>query len=232
MFDLKPINTNELIAIIAAGIAFMAFLVSFLSNRTTRKDSLRVEKSNAYLQLEVASSDVFRYEAEKSGTIEAFRKTQVSDAEKAEAEDDKAGAAVAYNLYFQTLNLFEVCTRFRRQDVIEHEVFASWVAWFYDTLDDWYFRDQWDDLRTNYKRDVRDIFDMGVAIFGKDRMGESDSPEVDDARKAAFYDLVARQMQCSEIAGWLDKVAIATTEAPPWPWATTVAARLYGTTAQ
>jgi hypothetical protein len=34
-------------------------------------------------------------------------------------------ANIAHNLYFQTLNLFEVCARFRRQEIIEHQVFAS-----------------------------------------------------------------------------------------------------------
>ncbi len=44
-------------------------------------------------------------------------------------------------------------------------MFASWVAWFYDTLDDWYFREMWPDFRGNYTDDVRDIFDLGIALF-------------------------------------------------------------------
>jgi hypothetical protein len=38
------------------------------------------------------------------------------------------------------------------------------MAWFYDTLDDWYFREMWIETRGNYTDDVRDIFDLGVAM--------------------------------------------------------------------
>ena len=54
-FDLKPIGTADLIAILAALIAFAAFATALLS-RSARKDALRVEKSGVYLSLEVASA--------------------------------------------------------------------------------------------------------------------------------------------------------------------------------
>src|SRR3546814_8819917 len=53
-------------------------------------------------------------------------------------------AKIAYNLYFQRLNLFVICGGFRRQATIEHQVLASLVAWFYDTIDDWYVREMWE----------------------------------------------------------------------------------------
>ncbi|CAN5794672.1 hypothetical protein BH11PSE6_BH11PSE6_21190 [soil metagenome] len=55
-FDLKPIGTADLIAILAALIAFAAFATALLFSRSARKDALRVEKSGAYLSLEVASA--------------------------------------------------------------------------------------------------------------------------------------------------------------------------------
>jgi GNAT superfamily N-acetyltransferase len=111
-------------------------------------------------------------------------------------------AGVAVNLYFQTLNLFEVCTRFRKNGVIDEEVFASWISWFYDTLDDWYFREQWrGGMRGNYTPDLQTIFDAGVAIF--DRFGESDEPGIDRQRKRAFYEALGDQLDCDEVRAWL-----------------------------
>src|SRR3546814_5515542 len=76
-------------------------------------------------------------------------------------------AKIAYNLYFQTLNLFEICARFRRQGIIEHQVFASWVAWFYDTLDDWYFREMWEDFRRSeeHTSELQSLMRISYAVF-------------------------------------------------------------------
>ena len=211
-FRLSPIETADLIAITAALVALLAFLFTIWSSRNARRDSLRVEKSTAYLALEVASSDIFRYEAENFERLAPYREMFASPGDiKALTASDSENAIIAYNLYFQTLNLFEVCARFRRQEVIEHEVFASWVTWFYDTLDDWYFRDQWPDLRGNYTADVRDVFDLGLQIF-------SDIPverhhvrgdEVDHARRREFFRRVALVMDCEEIEGWQDAIGVA-----------------------
>lgn len=76
-----------------------------------------------------------------------FRKVETPENPKEIIDKSTENRLHAYNLYFQTLNLFEVCARFRRQKIINSDIFASWIAWFYDTLDDWYFRDQWPDLR-------------------------------------------------------------------------------------
>lgn len=214
MFALKPISTEDLIAILSAAIAFAAFLAAFWYSRGARRDSLRVEKSNAYLELEVASSEVFKYESEHATALKPYRKTRVAPTARAKLLADGEKAAACDNLYYQTLNLFEVCTRFRRQDIIEHEVFASWVAWFYHTLDDWYFRHQWPEIRPNYTSDVRDIFDLGMRAF--EEFGDSDDPEVDAARQARFYQWVAAHMQCTEIADWLSNVRMeAVRPAPP-----------------
>lgn len=211
MLDYLPVATDDRIALVAAAIALGALGVTLWYSHMTRRQTLRVEKSQAYLQLEVASSEVFKYEAEKADVLAPYRLVKVSAAQRAKLKAATAEAMTAYNLYFQTLNLMEVCTRFRRQDIIEHQVFASWVAWFYDTLDDWYFRDQWDDFRDNYTDDVRDIFDIGVAIFTR-----NDDKGVDDARKACFYKAVAQIMDCEEIAGWLTKTTRLAADSPRW----------------
>ena len=212
-FDLKPIATADLIGIMAALIALGAFVTAFLFSRNARRDALRVEKSSAYLNLEVASSDVFKYEAEHSEKLAPYRLLRASATARRKAIADAPNAVFAYNLYFQTLNLFEVCARFRRQDVIEHEVFASWVTWFYDTLDDWYFRDQWAGLRDNYTDDVRDIFDLGIRIF--DDLGDGADEVVDRKRRRRFFEWVAAHMNCTEIRDWPTRVETEAVAPPP-----------------
>ncbi|MDG2532423.1 hypothetical protein P6144_02090 [Sphingomonas sp. HITSZ_GF] len=217
-FALQAVTMTDLIAIISAAVALLAFLAAYWFSRRAREDGLRVEKSTAYLSLEMASSEVFKYEAEKDAELKPYRTVYAAPSARKRL-GGRSNAKIAYNLYFQTLNLFEVCARFRRQSIIEHQVFASWVAWFYDTLDDWYFREMWYDLRSNYTDDVRDIFDLGTAIFarhGEEAPAGDDAEAVlDAARKAEFYAAVAAQMQCREIAGWLDKTEKRAIAPPP-----------------
>jgi hypothetical protein len=167
---------------------------------------LRVERSQTYLSLEIYSGEVFRYEAEHHAVLAPYR--TLAPPTNAEAAADAAAAGRALNLYFLTLNLFEVCARFRRDDLVKPEVFASWVAWMVEILEDDFFRAQWPGLiRSNYTRDVRDIFDVGVEVFS------TALPE--DRRNRAFYAAVAdimakkvagKRQPCAVIAGWLDQI--------------------------
>jgi hypothetical protein len=107
------------------------------------------------------------------------------------------GARNSAQPLYQSLNLFEVCARFRRQDLIKPEVFSSWVAWMAELLEDDFFRACWHSgIRSNYTRDVRDIFDVGVEIYA------AGMPR--DRRDQALYEAVAEIMgDCAVTAGWL-----------------------------
>lgn len=194
-------------------VAFVVLIVTWVFSVLTRRQTLRVERSQTYLSLEIYSGEVFRYEAEHHAVLAPYR--TLAPPTNAEAAADAAAAGRALNLYFLTLNLFEVCARFRRQHIIDTSVFASWVAWFYDTLDDWFFRANWAELRTNYTDDVRDIFDLGVALF--DRYGDADDAEADARRRADFYRSVAAVMGCREIVAWPDKTRMRALAPPPMP---------------
>lgn len=188
-----------------AGSALVFSLLSLLISILAYRRENRVEKSAAYLQLEMNSSEVFKYEAEFAPVMAPLR---LPRRPKALPRGDALCEAreAARNLYFQSLNLFEVCARFRKQDVIAPEVFASWVAWFHDLLEGWHFRETWPEIRCNYTPDVRDIFDVGCAIFAAE--------QAPDARRAAFYAAVGDIMKCDRIGSWLDDLETVKTWSP------------------
>lgn len=197
-------SVNNAIALVAAAIALCSVGVAIFVYWRTEQRERRIEKSSAYLELEVNSSEAFRYQAQHAAVMERLRRWERPDVVPlAESE----AWETTLNYYFQCLNLFEVCANFRRNKIIQPQVFASWVAWFFDLLKDWYFRSIWDsELRSNYTRDVRNIFDLGTDIFR-----EHPEPEV---REREFYKAVAYLMGgCPTIANWLDEIA----EAPVWP---------------
>lgn len=202
MLDLNTTTATNLIGILAALIAAASALFAWLAMRSARRQFERTEArengaaiAGNYLALETASSEIFKYMAENHDGIGALRgeiSTEVmADPSKAEA------LGVLLQLYYQSLNLFEVCARFRRDKLIKAEVFASWVAWMIEILEDGYFRANWKAvIRSNYTRDVRDIFDVGVEIFSR-KMAE-------ERRNRAFYAAVAEIMDdCPVIADWL-----------------------------
>ena len=178
--DFAAPGMDNLLALVAIGMSILSLFISAITYGWSEQRERRVEKSTAYLNLEVNSSEVFRYAAEKAKVLKPLRCAEEGEYCLPDGEALDEAQETAENLYYQSLNLFEVCARFRRQQIVEPEVFASWVAWFYEVLEGWYFRKIWDDeLRENYTEDVRAIFDAGCDIF------ESTIPNLD--RKDAFY---------------------------------------------
>lgn len=194
----------NVIALIALAISILAGLYSWWTGREGRKLERhvaerddRVEKSSAYMALEVHSSEAFRYAGENCEAMAPYETVQPP--EPCPSKDCKA-AQLTRQYYYQCLNLFEVCSNFRRNDVVDKTVYASWVAWFHELLEQWYFRELWvEEMRENYTPDVRHIFDYGVKIFE----GVNDPEE----RRREFYTAVASLFgNCAIIADWPDNV--------------------------
>lgn len=201
----------NVIALIALTISVFAGLYSWWTGREGRKLERhisarddRVEKSTAYLELEVHSSEAFRYAAEN---CEAMKRFESTDPPKRRPSTDTKNAQITRQYYYQCLNLFEVCSNFRRNGVIDETVYASWVAWFHEILDQWYFREIWQaDMRDNYTPDVRNIFDIGVQVYAT----TVDPKE----RREQFYDAVCHLLgECTVVKGWLDGIDTV----PQWP---------------
>ena len=193
----------SVISITLAAIAVAGFVLTGLRDRR----SIRVEKSSAYLQLETHSSAAFRYAAENGAAMEPFE-PRVPPKPRPSLKSNNA--EITRQFYYQCLNLFEVCSNFRRKHVIDHAVYASWVAWFHELLDQWYFRELWQaEMRDNYTQDVRGIFDLGVQIY-KAHPGARD----DELRRREFYKAVSHLLGgCRAVDEWLDKLE----EHPEWP---------------
>jgi len=197
---------NLLIALVAGGLSY--FLVSVRAAR----QALRVERSQAYMDLEIASIDTFRYRAEYAYAIHW---SLTGKNPRRTTENILREQVDQY--FYQCLNLFEVASRFRKAHIIGPEVFASWVAWFFEVLEVKYFRDQWDDeYRDNYTLELQAIFDGGVALWEKlapdhiiedpDELGRPGKEgDITDTLRKEFYKHVGWVVPCSVIATWIEK---------------------------
>lgn len=164
------------------------------------------------MDLEIASIDTFRYRAEYAYAI------HWSLTDKNPKWTNESILKEQVDQYFnQCLNLFEVASRFRKSHIISAEVYASWVAWFFEVLEVKYFRDQWvSEYRDNYTLELQSIFDGGVNLWNNPAGDHVvDDPDVlgrpgvegdlTDALRKEFYKHVGWVVPCSVIATWVEK---------------------------
>ena len=174
---------SEVGQFVAAAIAIVATLATFIYQMS---QSRKLKRQEVYQELELASNEVFRYEAQYAAILQHIQCSERAD--RIYTGEEKG---VADNLIFQTLNLFEIATNFRDQGIFDAKVYASWVIWQFDTLDSWYFRENWPDYRTNYTKELRRIFDEPVRSY--------DEFADDEARRHNFFQHVATVLDCDEI---------------------------------
>ncbi len=199
--------TEISLAVVGIVLGLLSGLLGYLLvSRPAAARALRVERSQAYLQLEIASIDTFRFRAEYAYAI-----VWSLDGSNPKRLRKDILAEQVDQYYYQCLNLFEVVSRFRKEKVIAPEIYASWVAWFFEVLEVRYFREQWRyEYRDNYTRELQQIFDDGIELF--ERFGLSDynpgpeeqgQPGAGDDRisllRDAFYRHVAWVVPCSQI---------------------------------
>lgn len=201
MDDVAGDGMSNIIAILALILTLVSFAVNLgvalmLDAKTRDRERQierredRVEKSAAYLGLELASIDVFKYKADRYEAI-GWARTVAGPPPGA----DLRLVEEANSFFYQCLNLFEVASRFRKDRIIVPEVYASWVAWFYETLEFPYFRSQWAaEYRDNYTPELRRIFDAGMLL---DWAGTDDN-----ARRKQFYETVGAILECPIISQW------------------------------
>ena len=171
-------------------IAFVAFTLALMSYIYTSVREHRVEKSAAYLQLELASIEIFRFRSAHWDTIRWAEGKQVETNKCQDQLEEEAD-----QFYYQCLNLFEVCSRFRHARIVTPDIYGSWVAWFYETLESPYFRKRWAAVYCdNYTTELRRVFEIGMAL---------DWVSGDDlSRRQQFYQGVGRFLDCPIIRNW------------------------------
>lgn len=194
--------------------------------------SQKARRIEIYQRLEIESNRVFEFEARHPELVPMMKRRlapvkTIGDLkvrnEYNEEMDARQIAMIARKYYEMNCNLFEIAGRLRRNDLIDPDVFGSWVAWYFDTCTEWGFRALWADLRDNYTADLRDIFDelcgdlIGywdiphfTGTFEKGVVGGG-LPDVDpeelEFRRQQFYRQIGALIGCDVITGWLDKVA-------------------------
>jgi hypothetical protein len=189
-------------------------------------------KIEIYQRLEIESNRVFEFEARHPQLVPKMKRrlapvVQIGDLvvqnEYADRMDGAQIAMIARKYYEMNCNLFEIAARLRRRELVDEDVFGSWIAWYFDTITEWGFRALWHDLRDNYTADLRSVFDGLVSIlieewdiphhqgtfahYDPDATGDPGvCNEELERRRVWFYEEMGRRFHCSEISNWLKQV--------------------------
>jgi hypothetical protein len=170
---------------IVTGFGFLFACLSFYWQG--RRDT-RNKRREIYQNLELASVDIFRFEAQNSTIVE-----KVWFAGKLPKKGTVEYETVRAYVY-QILNLFEMAVRFRRQGIMPNDVFGSWVIWFYDLCSAPGFSALWPDMRWNYLPELREILTEGLTITSRHDA---------EAARQKFFEFMATQFRDKSIRLWL-----------------------------
>lgn len=202
-----------------------------LLRRDNEAKALSAQRIEIYQRLEIESNRVFEFEARhpqlvpmmkrRLAPVHSLDELNVQN-EYGDRMDARQIAMIARKYYEMNCNLFEIAARLRKLDLIDADVFGSWVAWYFDTGTEWGFRALWADLRDNYTADLRGIFDpLCVALIAawdvphaEGRLSpvraDSSLPDVTEEeverRRGAFYEQIGTLLACPVISGWIRKV--------------------------
>jgi hypothetical protein len=171
-------DLGNVVTILGAPAAVYAWWVS------KRRDR-HLQRRELYQSLELASLDLFRFEAEHPELVEAL---WVEGSLPPDA--DVTARYTAENYAAQFLNLFEIAVRLRSEGALPEEAFGSWVAWIWSVAGAPGFAALWPSLRPHYVERLRTLMDEALEL--------QDQP----GGEAAFYAAVGRMFECPIVREW------------------------------
>ena len=191
-------NINEILKnldVWSNAIPILGFIITIIIFRVSQKKKKEIYKKLAnrevYLKLELASIDLFRFEATDVEIIRPIWQANIEMPKKGTAE-----YLVIMNYVCQILNLFELAIKFRqsKDKILPPDLFSSWVAWFHSLATAPGFQYIWDDIHLHYIIDLRNIMYGGIRISK-----ENSNPKIVEEK---FYEYVSFALKCKIIKHW------------------------------
>lgn len=142
----------------------LLFLVVFIELQSQRRrDRARAAREQrrasieVYQQLELASNEIFRFEADHVDLIRPLYTGQGAPTE--------IGQQHAYYGYVnQILNLFEMQVELYCSDIVDLKTLGTWISWFNELARAPGFRAIWEDgVREEYSTRLAELIDLTMA---------------------------------------------------------------------
>lgn len=143
-----------------------------------------------YQRLELASIELFRFEADHPELVKQLREKDAHVPKKDSAEE-----TVLIDFLCQYLNLFEMAYRLRKEDIVPHDVFGSWVVWFLSLAEAPAFPRLWEEVKCDYVKDLVQVMEKAMELVKQ-------YPD-DTIRRREFFQFMSKALGCCpDIANW------------------------------
>jgi GNAT superfamily N-acetyltransferase/single-stranded DNA-binding protein len=151
---------SDLYFTIVGSGGFLAAIIALFSFISTSRKQRKIERNNMYQQLEFASINLFKWEAENIKTILKINEEYKKEKEHRNISgEDKA---FIERLYFQTMNLFELCISSAEEQTLPGKEFGTWLTWIHGFANEHGFKEIWSEIKTNYTPECRKIIDNAI----------------------------------------------------------------------
>lgn len=190
-----------------AGIIIAATMV-VVTNRFSADQAKRTAGQAIYQNLEFASVELFRFEAEHPELVRALWFDEPKPLGDHPTKEEELARYALEQYVCQMLNMFEMELRFRREGIIPPDVFASWIVWFYEICCLPTFIELWKtELKPHYILDFQNLIDKGIEVAEKEIETRDVTGEPNWIRVQDFYEEVAKLVSpgkpCAQIRHWL-----------------------------
>jgi hypothetical protein len=157
-----------------------------------------IAKREIYQKLELASIDLFKYEGQNSGDL---WRLYSDNSEKKFPEKGSHEYWAIQEYVCQVINLFEMIVEFKKQNIIDTQVFLSWVQWFWDISNALNFKKVWIDIKMNYTVPLRNAMDTAVRFAENEKfyVEKRDEPVCEISQQGKYEDFIqeiGRQFNC------------------------------------
>ncbi|MEO5805633.1 hypothetical protein [Devosia sp.] len=210
-------NADKIIAFAGPVSQFIGILIAavmvVLSNRFSADQAARAKGQETYQGLEFASVELFRFDIANPELVEALWFPTLQDG-LYHPPADKIQKHMLEQYICQILNLFEMAYRFRKENIVPHDVYASWIIWMYELCEAEAFQHFWHDeeIAPHYIEDFRKLMNYGIEINRLAGLPDEDDPKYQPlwyVRADAFYRAAAYSISpeepCTSAADWLRK---------------------------
>jgi hypothetical protein len=159
------VSFSEIIAILQILTILIAVVLYF---RESNREKI-IAKREIYQRLELSAIDLFKFEGTNADKLWCL----YSDSTKTKFPKTDTHEYWALQEYVcQIIGLFEMIVEFKKQNIIDTQVFLSWGQWFWDISTAMHFQDLWDEVKMNYTVPLRNAMNTGIAFAAQNKSYE------------------------------------------------------------
>ncbi|GAB6393282.1 MAG: GNAT family N-acetyltransferase [Treponematales bacterium] len=146
---------QQLLTQLLASSGFIAACVALCSFMYTAKRQRETEEYKIYQELELASVEYFRWEAENREALSKMNLEAYPDVSDEEC-------TLIETWVTQGLNLFELCVSNHRRGIFPDKVFGTWLPWIHEFAHEPGFAKIWPEMKYNYLPELRHLIEHAM----------------------------------------------------------------------